>query len=103
MVAITAVVALALVSTALAYVVYYALILRAGATNTILVTLLIPVGGVVLAWALLGEALSPWEAAGMLLIGLGLAIIDGRVLARLFPIGSRQRAVASRQRAAGKG
>ena len=81
MVAITAVVALALVSTALAYVVYYALILRAGATNTILVTLLIPVGGVVLAWALLGEALSPWEAAGMLLIGLGLAIIDGRVLA----------------------
>jgi drug/metabolite transporter (DMT)-like permease len=82
-VAIAAVVALALVSTALAYVVYYALILRAGATNTILVTLLIPVGGVVLAWALLGETLSPGEAAGMFLIGLGLAIIDGRVLALL--------------------
>jgi drug/metabolite transporter (DMT)-like permease len=99
MVAITAVVALALVSTALAYVVYYALILRAGATNTILVTLLIPVGGVVLAWALLGEALSPWEAAGMLLIGLGLAIIDGR----LFALGSRQRAIGSRRRIAGEG
>jgi drug/metabolite transporter (DMT)-like permease len=78
--AIAAVVALALVSTALAYVVYYALILRAGATNTILVTLLIPIGGVVLAWALLGETLSPGEAAGMMLIGLGLAIVDGRVL-----------------------
>ena len=40
----------------LAYVIYYALIRRAGGTNTILVTLLIPVGGVFFAWALLGEA-----------------------------------------------
>ena len=56
----------------------YALIQRAGATNTILVTLLIPVGGVFLAWALLGEAFTPAEAAGMLLIGLGLVVIDGR-------------------------
>lgn len=75
--------ALATISTALAYVLYYALISRAGATNTILVTLLIPAGGVFLAWLLLGEAFMPAEAAGMLLIGSGLIVIDGRLFARL--------------------
>lgn len=80
--AILAMAALALASTALAYVIYYALIRRAGATNTILVTLLIPVGAVFFAWAFLGEALSIEEAAGMLLIGFGLVIIDGRLLRR---------------------
>ncbi len=48
--AIAASIALALFSTALAYVLYYALISRAGSTNTVLVTLLIPVGGIGLAW-----------------------------------------------------
>jgi drug/metabolite transporter (DMT)-like permease len=80
-----AVLALALASTALAYVLYYMLIKRAGATNTILVTLLIPVGGVFLAWLLLDEALSLDKLAGMLLIGLGLVVVDGRLLRRLGP------------------
>jgi drug/metabolite transporter (DMT)-like permease len=75
-------IALAVLSTSVAYVIYYALIKRAGATNTILVTLLIPGGGVFLAWALLGEAFTPAEAAGMLLIGSGLVVIDGRLLRR---------------------
>ena len=78
-----AVVALAIFSTSLAYVFYYALIRRAGGTNTILVTLLIPIGGVFFAWLLLGEALTLAEAAGMILIGLGLVVIDGRVFRRL--------------------
>jgi drug/metabolite transporter (DMT)-like permease len=77
---IVSAVGLAILSTSLGYVLYYALIRRAGATNTILVTLLIPVGGVVLSWLLLGEALTPAEAAGMLLIGSGLLVIDGRAL-----------------------
>ncbi len=81
--ALISVVALAILSTALAYVLYYALIQRAGGTNTILVTLLIPAGGVFLAWAILSEAFTPGEAAGMLLIGLGLVVIDGRALRRL--------------------
>ena len=72
---------LALFSTALAYVVFFALISRAGATNTVLVTLLIPIGGTVLAWLLLGESFGPGEVSGMLCIGLGLALIDGRVVA----------------------
>jgi drug/metabolite transporter (DMT)-like permease len=81
-VTLAAVAGLALLSTAVAYVLYYALIQRAGATNTILVTLLIPVGGVFCAWALLGEMLTVAEAVGMLLIGLGLVVIDGRMLGR---------------------
>ncbi len=80
---LSAVAGLALLSTALAYVIFYALIARAGGTNTMLVTLLIPVGGVFLAWSLLGEAFTPAEATGMTLIGLGLVVIDGRALARL--------------------
>jgi drug/metabolite transporter (DMT)-like permease len=79
--AVAALLALALASTALAYVLYYALIRRAGATNTILVTLLIPVGGVLFAGLLLHEPLAPAEAAGMALIALGLIVIDGRALA----------------------
>ncbi len=78
--AILSTVALAVLSTALAYILYYALIARAGATNTILVTLLIPVGGVFLGWAVLDEVLAAGEAAGMLLIGLGLVVVDGRAL-----------------------
>jgi drug/metabolite transporter (DMT)-like permease len=80
---VAAMVALALLSTALAYIIYYALIRRAGGTNTILVTLLIPVGGVYLAWVMLGERLTIEEMAGMLLIGLGLVVIDGRALGLL--------------------
>ena len=87
--AAAAVVGLALASTALAYVFYYMLIKRAGATNTILVTLLIPVGGVILAWLFLSEVFTMDEAAGMILIGLGLVVIDGRLLDR-FGLGRRE-------------
>jgi len=82
-IAIGSAIGLAILSTSVAYVLYYALIQRSGATNTILVTLLIPVGGVLLSWALLNEAFTPAEAAGVILIGSGLLVIDGRVLARL--------------------
>ena len=80
--ALSSAIALAIFSTSVAYVIFYALIRRAGATNTILVTLLIPAGGMLLGWALLGEPFTPDEAAGMVLIGLGLVVIDGRLLRR---------------------
>jgi len=83
LVPIASVLGLALLSTALAFVIFYALITRAGGTNTMLVTLLIPVGGVFLSWALLDEAFTLDEAAGMLLIGLGLVVIDGRALRQM--------------------
>jgi drug/metabolite transporter (DMT)-like permease len=74
--AVFSAVGLALLSTALAYVLFFRLIARAGATNTSLVTLLIPVNGVMLAWVILGEVLTLGEAAGMVLIGLGLTAIN---------------------------
>lgn len=71
---------LALLSTALGYVVYFRILAAAGATNLLLVTLLIPIGALTLGALALGERLA-WNAfAGMALIFLGLAAIDGRVL-----------------------
>ncbi len=52
----------------------------AGATNLLLVTLLMPVGAVWLGMALLGEHLHAGEVVGMALIALGLVAIDGRLL-----------------------
>ena len=78
-----AVFGLALLSTALAYVLYFRILATAGATNILLVTFLIPISAILLGATLLGETLAPEHFAGMALIGLGLAAIDGRPLARL--------------------
>jgi drug/metabolite transporter (DMT)-like permease len=78
-----ALVGLALLSTALAYVLYFRILAAAGATNLLLVTLLIPVPATVLGAAFLGEQLEPRHFAGMALIGLGLVLIDGRITALL--------------------
>jgi len=75
-----AVVALGLVSTAVAYVLYFRLLARAGATNLLLVTFLIPISAILLGSIFLGEILQARHFAGMGLIGLGLAAIDGRPL-----------------------
>jgi drug/metabolite transporter (DMT)-like permease len=74
---------LALLSTALAYVLYFRILAAAGATNLLLVTFLIPVTAILLGAAFLGERLELRQFAGMALIGLGLAAIDGRIAARL--------------------
>jgi drug/metabolite transporter (DMT)-like permease len=49
-------------------------------TNLLLVTLLMPIGAVLLGMAILGEQIDPREFGGMVLIGLGLVTIDGRLL-----------------------
>ncbi len=72
-----------LVTAAGQVVVYFGLLARAGATNLLLVTLLIPVTALLLGVGVLGEVLLPRHAAGMALIATGLAVIDGRPLARL--------------------
>jgi drug/metabolite transporter (DMT)-like permease len=74
---------IALLSTALAYVIYFRILARAGATNLLLVTFLIPIGALVLGTTLLRERLAPGEALGMALIALGLAAIDRRPAAWL--------------------
>jgi drug/metabolite transporter (DMT)-like permease len=76
--ALAALLALAVLSTALAYVIYFRILARAGATNLLLVTFLIPVSAIVLGTIVLGERLAPHHFAGMAVIALGLAAIDGR-------------------------
>jgi drug/metabolite transporter (DMT)-like permease len=73
---------LALLSTALAYILFFRILAVAGATNLLLVTFLIPVTAIVLGAAFLDETLAMRHFVGMALIGIGLAAIDGRVLAR---------------------
>jgi drug/metabolite transporter (DMT)-like permease len=78
-----AIAALAILCTALGYVLYFRLIDRAGATNALLVTLLVPPTAILLGVLFLGEVISPTDFAGLALIALGLAAIDGRILNRL--------------------
>lgn len=83
--ALGALVALAAVSTAFAYVLFFRILSTAGATNIVLVTFLVPVSAILLGVAFLGERLRPEHLAGMALIGAGLAAIDGRLWRRLNP------------------
>jgi drug/metabolite transporter (DMT)-like permease len=85
----------ALLCTALGYVVYFRLLATAGATNLLLVTFLIPASAILLGALVLGEQLAARHFAGMALIALGLAAIDGR-LARLTMERSREEAAAKR-------
>lgn len=78
-----AVLGLALLCTALAYVIYFRILAAAGATNLLLVTFLIPVSALLLGIGLLDERLEPRQLLGMALIFAGLAAIDGRPLALL--------------------
>jgi drug/metabolite transporter (DMT)-like permease len=71
---------LAVLCTACAYVLYFTVLRRAGATNILLVTLLIPPSAIALGILFLAERLTLAELTGLLAIGSGLAMIDGRLL-----------------------
>ncbi len=86
------IVALAVLSTACAYILYFQILQRAGATNLLLVTFLIPVSAILLGALVLGERLGWVHALGMALIGLGLAAIDGRLFKRRPPAPARRTA-----------
>lgn len=73
-------VALSLVCSAFAYVIFFRLIERAGATNSLLVTLLVPPVAILVGSIVLGEQLALNQLFGLLLIAGGLAIIDGRLV-----------------------
>ncbi|MDB2476318.1 DMT family transporter [Paracoccaceae bacterium] len=74
---------LAVLCTSFAYIVYFLILERAGATNISLVTFLVPISAIILGALVLGESIFIKEIIGMTLIGLGLAIIDGRLFQRL--------------------
>jgi drug/metabolite transporter (DMT)-like permease len=92
--ALSAVLAIAVVSTAVAYLLYFHLLATVGATHVLLVTFLIPISALVLGVGVLGEVINLLEYAGMGCIFLGLVIIDGRALKWIKnAINSRQRPV----------
>ena len=76
---ILSLVALAGLSTALAYILYFKILETAGATNLMLVTFLVPVSAIFLGIGFLNEVLELRHIIGIALIGAGLAAIDGRL------------------------
>ncbi|WP_298563936.1 DMT family transporter [uncultured Aliiroseovarius sp.] len=74
---------LAALSTALAYVLYFAILARVGAANLMLVTLLIPPFAITLGAVYLGERMGPEAWVGFAIIAVGFAVNDGRVFGRL--------------------
>ena len=73
----------AILSTAVAYLLYFEILVRAGSANLMLVTLLIPPVAIGLSVTFLGEELEYKAWFGFAVIAVGLAITDGRLLARL--------------------
>jgi drug/metabolite transporter (DMT)-like permease len=75
---------IAALSTALAYVLYFAILVRAGTANLLLVTLLIPPFAIGLGVLFLGEKMGPDAWIGFAIIVLGFAVTDGRLFS-IFP------------------
>ena len=104
--AAASIVAIAALSTALAYVVYFRILAGAGATNVLLVTLLVPATSVLLGALFLHERLIARQFAGFAAIALGLALIDGRLprrLAQLFEAGELRLQIWRKSRQPGRG
>lgn len=80
---ILAVAGLAILSTALAYLLFFSVLVRAGPTNVSLVTLLVPLTAVMLGVLILGETLAVRDVVGAVVIGAGLLVLDGRLLRRM--------------------
>ncbi len=78
-----AILGLALFSTSLAYIIYFKLLESAGATNLLLVTLLVPGSAILLGILFLNEAITATQLTGLALIALGLSAIDGRLWSRV--------------------
>lgn len=83
--AMAAVVGLAVLSTSIAYVIFFRITATAGATNVMLVTLLVPVTATALGVVFLDEPLSVNQIVGALIIGFALIIIDGRMVRWVLP------------------
>ena len=79
-----ALIGMAVLSTALAYFLYFAILVRAGAANLLLVTLLIPPVAIGLGAVFLDERIGIEAWIGFAIIGLGFAVTDGRLLPFLF-------------------
>jgi len=74
-----AILGLASLSTALAFIIFFQIVIRSGASNVMLVTLLVPVSAILLGYFILGERIELREIIGALTIGSALLVMDGRV------------------------
>ena len=81
-------VCIAVVGTSLAYILFFRIVAKSGAMNISLVTLLQPVSAGFLGWLFLGETFTANAVAGLGVIGLGLACIDGRLVKLVFRSGT---------------
>jgi drug/metabolite transporter (DMT)-like permease len=77
-----ALVGLAVLSTSVAYLLFFGIIQRAGPSFVSLVTMIIPVSAILLGYFVIGEKLTLQDIVGALIIGMALIIIDGRLLSR---------------------
>ena len=72
-----------LLSTTLAFFLFFRVLQTAGASNVVLVTFLVPISASGLGIAFLGEELAVQHVIAYLLIASGLAVIDGQIVAKL--------------------
>ncbi|MDG1678931.1 MAG: DMT family transporter, partial [Tateyamaria sp.] len=79
-----ALIGMAILSTALAYFLYFAILARAGSANLLLVTLLIPPFAILFGAVFLGEKIEIDVWIGFAIICLGFAVTDGRLFSSLF-------------------
>ena len=73
---------LGVMASALAYLLFYRILVTAGAGNVSVVTLLIAPFAILLGAVVYGEALAPNAYLGFAVIALGLLVIDGRLFRR---------------------
>ena len=76
------VITLAILCTAVAYLLYFKILANAGAVNVSLVTFLVPPSAILLGIIILDETLELQHMLGMAIIMVGLIVIDGRLLKR---------------------
>ncbi len=72
-----------LIATAMAYLLYYRVLVIAGSGNLMLCTLLVAPVAIVAGAVVLGEALPPQAYGGFAVLALGLVILDGRAWDKL--------------------
>ena len=77
--AVASLLAIGIISTGLAYILYYRILAMAGAINVSLVTYLVPVSATLLGVLVLGESFTVFTMVGIGIIALGLLILDGRI------------------------
>ena len=80
---IGAILGMSVFGTVIAYMLYLHIIRIVGATNTLLVTFLVPVTALIMGVVVLGESLNQHALLGMLVIFIGLAAVDGRFIRKL--------------------